>query len=291
MPEPQVTITPRGVQRLDDGHLWVYRSDIQEAAAQPGDIVCVTDERRRYVGRAFYSDRSQITLRFLTRQDVPIRREFLAERIRAAVAHRQVVVQDAQAFRLLYGEGDLLPSIIVDRYADYLVIQTLSQGAERLKELLVQILKDELAPQGILERNDARLRLREGLEQRVSVLFGQVPERVSACVNAVQFRFDLYKGQKTGAFLDQRENQRVAVTYARGQTGDQQSQKLEWIRQAPSTYIAQRKALGGLSHQLFVRVCRSLAELTAGGPDGATGPRSEGPSAWDRIPGPFGEKL
>lgn len=220
MAEGQVTISQRGAERLRSGHLWVYRSDVRSAEAESGDIVRVKDERANFVGRAFFSSRSQITVRLLTREDVPVDREFFKARIQAAAEYRKIVTEDTEAFRLIYSEADLLPSLIVDRYADWLVIQTLSQGTERHKEEFVSILNELFSPRGILERNDPRVRELEGLERKVSLLSGQVPEEVVATRNGIRFVHDLYKGQKTGGFLDQRENQRAAAAYASGEVLD-----------------------------------------------------------------------
>jgi len=220
MAEGSVVIGPRGIDRLRLGHLWVYRSDIRSAKAGPGDIVRLTDERGRFQGWAFYSDKSQIAIRLLTRHDVSIDRAYFAERIRNAAAYRKVVVENTDAFRLVYGESDHLPSFVVDRYGDYLVMQTLSQSTERLKDLFVQILVELFAPKGILERNDPRVRLLEGLEQRVGILHGEVPEEIIAKENGIAFRYDLRHGQKTGSFLDQRENHQAARRYASGDVLD-----------------------------------------------------------------------
>ena len=220
MAEGQVTISQRGAERLRSGHLWVYHSDVRSAEAESGDIVRVKDERGNFVGRAFFSRRSQITVRLLTREDVSLDREFFKTRIQAAAEYRKIVVEDTEAFRLVYSEADLLPSLIVDRYADWLVIQTLSQGTERHKEEFVSILNELFSPRGILERNDPRVRELEGLERKVSLLSGEVPEEVVASRNGIRFVHDLYKGQKTGGFLDQRENQRAAAAYASGEVLD-----------------------------------------------------------------------
>jgi 23S rRNA (cytosine1962-C5)-methyltransferase len=220
MAEGQVSISQRGAERLRSGHLWVYRSDVRSAEAESGDIVRVKDERGNFVGRAFFSSRSQITVRLLTREDAPIDREFFKARIQAAAEYRKIVVEDTEAFRLIYSEADLLPSLIVDRYADWLVLQTLSQGTERRKEEFVSILTELFSPRGILERNDPRVRELEGLERKVSLLCGEVPEEVIASRNGIRFVHDLYKGQKTGGFLDQRENQRAAAAYTSGEVLD-----------------------------------------------------------------------
>jgi 23S rRNA (cytosine1962-C5)-methyltransferase len=215
-----VVINPRGVERLRLGHLWVYRSDVRTAQAEPGAVVRLNDERGNLLGRAFYSDKSQISIRLLTREDVSIDRAFFAARIRRASAYRDLVVENSDACRLVYGEADLLPSLIVDRYGDYIVLQTLSQSSDRLKDLFVEILVDQFSPRGVVERNDPKVRLLEGLEQRVSVLHGDVPEEVLVKENGVTFVCDLAKGQKTGSFLDQRENHWAARRYASGDVLD-----------------------------------------------------------------------
>ncbi|MGC1966621.1 MAG: class I SAM-dependent rRNA methyltransferase [Candidatus Acidiferrales bacterium] len=216
MAEASVVISSRGSERLRSGHPWVYKSDVRSAQAEPGAVVRVTDERGRFHGRAFYSDKSQIAVRLLTHQNVPVDRDFFVERLRRAAAFRRTVVENTDAYRLVYGESDQLPSVIVDRYGDYFVLQTLSQGAEKQKALLVELLVELFSPQGILERNDPKVRLLEGLEQRVGVLHGEVPAEILAKENSVTFVYDLAHGQKTGSFLDQRENHWAARRYASG---------------------------------------------------------------------------
>jgi 23S rRNA (cytosine1962-C5)-methyltransferase len=218
--EGSVVITPRGVERLRSGHLWVYRSDVRSAQAEPGAVVRLTDERGNFFGRAFYSDKSQISIRLLTREDVSIDRAFFAARIRRAAAYRELVVGNSDACRLVYSEADLLPSVIVDRYGDYFVLQTLSQSSDRLKGLFVEILVELFSPKGVVERNDPKVRMLEGLDQRVSTLYGEVPPEVLAKENGVTFVCDLAKGQKTGSFLDQRENHWAARRYASGDVLD-----------------------------------------------------------------------
>lgn len=213
-------ISPRGVERIRLGHLWVYRSDVRTTQAEPGSVVRLTDERGRFQGRAFYSDKSQIAVRLLTREDRVVDRSFFIERIQQAIAYRMRVVENSDAFRVVYSEADLLPSLIVDRYGDYLAVQTLSQGSERHKDLLVEILIELLSPKGIIERNDPKVRLLEGLEQKVGVLHGEVPAEICVKENGVAFAYDLAKGQKTGSFLDQRENHWAARRYASGEVLD-----------------------------------------------------------------------
>jgi 23S rRNA (cytosine1962-C5)-methyltransferase len=218
--EGSVTISSRGVERLRAGHLWIYRSDVRSAQAEPGAVVRVTDERARFHGRAFYSDKSQIAIRLLTPHDESVDRAFFTERFRRAADFRKRIVENTDAYRLIYGEADMLSSLVVDRYGDYLVMQTLSQGTERHKGTFVQILNELFSPKGILERNDPKVRLLESLDQRVSVLHGEIPAEITARENGVSFIYDLQKGQKTGSFLDQRENHWAARRYASGDVLD-----------------------------------------------------------------------
>ena len=220
MAEGSVVISTKGVERLRSGHPWVYRSDVRSAQAEAGAIVRVMDERGRFHGRAFYSDKSQIAVRLLTRENVPVDRAFFAERLRRAAAYRETVVENTDAYRVVHGEADLLPSIVIERYGDYLVLQTLSQASERQKDLIVEILVEQFSPKGILERNDPKVRLLEGLPQSVSVLHGEVPAEILAKENGITFVYDLAKGQKTGSFLDQRENHWAARRYASGEVLD-----------------------------------------------------------------------
>src|SRR5919199_5115939 len=221
MSQAQVTITRRGAERVRGGHLWVYRSDVRgDGGAEGGAVVAVRDERGRYVGRALYSDRSEIALRLLTARDEAIDREWWRARLRSAASRRAGLEREADAFRLVYSEGDLLPSLIVDRYADVLVLQTLSQGTEGLKGTLVELLVEEFAPRAVVERNDVRVRALEGLPMRAGVLYGEAPEELEVVQHGVRFRVAPLGGQKTGAFLDQRENHLAARRYARGRALD-----------------------------------------------------------------------
>jgi 23S rRNA (cytosine1962-C5)-methyltransferase len=217
---PTITISPRGEDRLRSGHPWIYRADVTNASAHGGDRVSVRSTRGQILGSAFYSDRSQISLRMLTRGEAPADDALIRKRIAAALAFRQTLAIDATAYRLIHGEADLLPSIVVDRYGDYLVVQTLSQGADRLLPVLVAALQDVAQPKGILARNDPRTRSLEGLEQKVEVLAGDVPEAITITENGVRYDVDVRRGQKTGLFLDQRENRAAAAQYAHGRMLD-----------------------------------------------------------------------
>ncbi len=218
--EPRVVVTPRGEDRIAGGHLWVYRSDVADAQASGGDVVAVVGTRRRLIGRALYSDRSQIALRLLVHGDLPVDAAFWRARLDAAIRFRGGLGIDATAYRLVHGEGDLLPSLIVDRYGDYLVVQSLSQGSERALPEITAALVERLAPAGILARNDAKVRALEGLGQEVAVLHGTVPPTIPVREGPIEYEVDPWKGQKTGLFLDQRENRAAAVPYARGRLFD-----------------------------------------------------------------------
>ena len=220
MVAPSVIITSRGIERIASGHPWIYRSDVVPPEGVEPGVVRVIDRKNRFWGQALYSSQSQIALRLLTREERPFDADFLAERIRAAAAFRQQVAKGTQAYRLVAAEGDLLPSLIVDRYGDCLVIQTLSQGMDRLKSTLVEILQKEYAPRAILERNDVAVRGLEGLPEQSSVLAGEEIQEIVLEENGVRMSLDLLHGQKTGGFLDQRENRAAAAAYARGRALD-----------------------------------------------------------------------
>jgi 23S rRNA (cytosine1962-C5)-methyltransferase len=210
----------RGEERVRAGHPWIYRTDIVKADAQAGDVVQVTGPRGRVLGRALFSDRSQITLRMLTRDDVAVDDEFWRARIDQAVRFREGLAIDATACRLIHAEADLLPSLIVDRYDDCLVLQALSQGMERLTPALVPLLEERTGTAGILARNDPKVRQLEGLPQTVTLLAGRVPETIAVRLGPVACEADPWKGQKTGMFLDQRENYEAAAQYAHGRVLD-----------------------------------------------------------------------
>lgn len=215
-----VTVARRGEERIQAGHPWVYRSDVADAKASAGELVTVKGPRGRVLGDALFSDRSEITIRMLTRGDVRADDALLRRRLAQAIRFRDALQIDATAYRLVHGEADLLPSLVIDRYGDYLVLQALSQGMDRLLPRLTPLLVELTAARGILARNDPRVRLLEGLEQKVEVLHGEVPGAVEVHEGRVQYVVDPYHGQKTGLFLDQRENRIAAALYASGRLLD-----------------------------------------------------------------------
>ena len=217
----QIKISTRGAKRIRQGHLWVYRSDVRDVSdADGGALVRVADEAGNFVGQAFYSDRSEITLRFLTTHEAEIDREWWRARLRQCAERRAIISRETNACRLVYSEGDLLPSMIVDLYDNVLVLQTLSQGTERLKSLFVEILIEQFNPRAVIERNDARVRELEGLELRSDVLYGDRPDEIEINQHGVRFVVSPLGGQKTGAFLDQRENYLAARSVAHGRALD-----------------------------------------------------------------------
>src|SRR5256885_17182498 len=184
---PAVVISTRGEERLRSGQPWIYRTDVADSRAAAGDIVQVRSARGRTLGSALFSDRSQITLRMLAYGDAVADESLVRRRIDAALAFRASLGIDATAYRLVHGEADLLPSLVVDRYGEYLVVQALSQGMDRLLPTVVAVLNDLGRPRGILARNDPRTRILEGLEQRVEVLSGEVPETVTISEGGIEY--------------------------------------------------------------------------------------------------------
>lgn len=216
-----IVINRRGAERVRKGHVWIYRSDVLEPSGIPGGaVVVVKDELNRYVGRALFSDRSEISLRLLTTRDEIVDREWWRGRLRDAAARRTRFKERTNAYRLVYSEGDLLSSLIVDVYRDVMVIQTLSQGTENLKPMLVELLVEEFAPMAIIERNDVRVRELEGLELRSGILYGTAPDELEISQDGVRFLIEPLAGQKTGSFLDQRENRLAARAIAKGRALD-----------------------------------------------------------------------
>ncbi len=190
------------------------------ATAAPGDLVAVLGSRDRRLGDALWSSRSQIALRMMSVGDEAPGESMWRHRLAAALAFRDMLHIDATAYRVVHGEADRLPSLVVDKYGDYLVVQTLSQGTDRRLPELTQALVELMAPKGILARNDPKIRMLEGLEQTVQVLHGDVPAVVQVREAGVGYGVDLRHGQKTGLFLDQRENRIAAGQYARGRLLD-----------------------------------------------------------------------
>jgi len=220
---PTVKSSPRGTSRLKAGHVWVYRSDILSANdVPPGSLIAVTDQRGKPLGTALYSSSSQIAIRMISDEPVKDFPALLRERIAAALAYREKIVRDADAYRVIFSEADFLPGLIVDRYNDILSIQILTQAmdADPVRQVLISELTDRLHPASIVERVDPRVRELETLPPRESALLQGDKHSTIISMNGVQFHHDALGGQKTGAFLDQRENYAAAASYAHGDALD-----------------------------------------------------------------------
>ena len=215
-----VKISPRGANRLKSGHVWVYRSDIISAdGIAPGSVVAVSDQRGKALGTALYSSSSQIAIRMISREPVTDFPALLRERISNAIAYRNALVRDTDAYRVIFSEADFLPGLIVDRYNDILSLQILTQALDDIpvRETAVSQLAKELSPASIIERVDPRVRELESLPTRESGLLHGEKTATIFTMNGVKFRFEALEGQKTGAFLDQRENYAAAAQYAKGE--------------------------------------------------------------------------
>jgi 23S rRNA (cytosine1962-C5)-methyltransferase len=218
-----VTISPRGASRLKGGHVWVYRSDIVSAdRVPPGALVSVVDHRGQMLGTALYSSSSQIAIRMISHEPVADLSALLRRRLADAVAYRELIIRDTDAYRVVFSEADFLPGLIVDRYNDILSIQVLTQAmdAEAVREAVTSELSERLHPEAIIERADPRVRQLEDLPPRPSGLIQGEKTSTIFTINGVKFHFDALEGQKTGAFLDQRENYAAIAQYAQGEALD-----------------------------------------------------------------------
>lgn len=212
-----VRVNRKAAGRVASGHPWIFGSDVLDRGqAAAGDAVLVIDSKGASLGTAHYSDSSQICLRMLADRVETIDRTFFLRRISVAQAHRERVVRDSNAYRLVHAEADQLPGLIIDRYGDCFTMQTLDQGMDRAKPELVSCLEELFSPRAVVERNDAAVRKRESLPLQSGVLAGAVPENVVIEMNGLKLAADLLRGQKTGIFLDQRENYVAAARYAHG---------------------------------------------------------------------------
>ena len=220
--ESSVTISRRGAERLAHGHPWIYRGDVERAPAglEGGEVVVLKDGRGRFLGKAFWSALSKIALRVVTRDDVPIDEGFYAERIASAIALREKVFPDEPSVRLVHGEADLLPGLVIDKYGDVVVMQTLIPATERRKQMIADMLWNAFRLRCVVERNDVKVRELEGLPMVKGVVRGVEPGQLEYREGGARMRLDVLGGQKTGAFLDQRENRLRAGEYATGRCLD-----------------------------------------------------------------------
>ena len=223
VPPPTVKVARRGADRLKQGHVWVYRSDVVSAdGIAPGSVVGVADERGKFLGTAFYSSASQIAIRMISRDHIDELDALLRRRIGDAIAYRERIVQNSDACRLVFSEADFLPGLIVDRYNDLLALQVLTQAmdAEPVREVVLSELSQRIQAAAIVERVEPKIRELEQLPARASgVLQGEKTSTVFS-MNGVKFHYSAAEGQKTGAFLDQRENYAAAAQYAHGEALD-----------------------------------------------------------------------
>lgn len=221
MSKPIVKVNRKAVSRVENGHPWIFMSDLENrGTAQPGDFVSVADSRGRIFGAAHYSSTSQISLRMLSRDNQTSEMALFRTRLEAAAAFRERVVRDTNSYRLVHAEADQLPGLIIDRYGDVLVIQTLDQGMDRFKPQLVELLQELFAPAAIVERNDVAVRKLENLPLQKGLLAGELAGPLSVNMNSLALTADVLGGQKTGVFLDQRENYLAARRHARGRVLD-----------------------------------------------------------------------
>lgn len=221
MKRAAATLKRKGFAWYATGHVWVYRDDLARVEnASSGDIVDLLDPRGRLLGRAFYGDRSKIALRLLTRNDEPVDDAFFERRVREAVARRRPLMEEKGALRLIYSEADGLPGLIADRYADWIVLQSLIPGSDSRVGLFASILRALLDPKGIVLRNDASARALEGLPLERKVLTGDLRGPVEVVEGDIRYLADILNGHKTGAYLDQREHRELVGRLARGKALD-----------------------------------------------------------------------
>jgi 23S rRNA (cytosine1962-C5)-methyltransferase len=215
------TVSAKGARRWEQGHPWIYRSDVAERPDAPAGAVVVQNERGRPLGCALWSPTSEIALRFVDKNpQATLDAPWWRARIGEAIARRAPIARDATAYRLVHGEGDMCPSLICDRYDRWLVVQLMSAGVERYRTEIVEALSSLVAPLGILARNDVPLRVKEELSTTVELLAGDVPREIEVAEHGVRYLAAPWDGQKTGAFLDQRENRVAAGAHARGRALD-----------------------------------------------------------------------
>ena len=210
-------LLPGKEKRVYTRHPWIFRSDIArvEGDFTPGDVVDVFSSKDRFLAKAYYNPASQIALRVMNYRPEPVDDAFIARRVKEAVDYRRGFA-DLKSCRLIFAESDRLPALIVDSFGDTLVLQCLALGMERYKDIVVRTLVEELHPEGIWERDDVPVRRLEGLEQKTGLLYGTVPDRVLMKENGISFWVDVKEGQKTGYFLDQKENRAAIAPFVRG---------------------------------------------------------------------------
>ncbi|MDD5073557.1 MAG: class I SAM-dependent rRNA methyltransferase [Candidatus Omnitrophica bacterium] len=221
MQTPSLRITRKGAAWFRTGHPWIYKDDLERNdPSLSGSIISVLDNSGKFIAKAFYNERSKIALRIITYDDVPVDAGFWRSRLSGCIEYRKKTVKDADAYRIAHSEADGLPSLIVDKYGEHLSIQTLCLGMDNIKDTIVDGLKDLLKPASIVARNDSAMRKFEGLEEKKEVLYGRPPEKAVVREGNIKYLVDIMSGQKTGAYLDQRENHIASEKYSRGKALD-----------------------------------------------------------------------
>ena len=212
----KVYLIPGKEKRVYSRHPWVFRSDIHhtEGPCAPGDVVSIYSDKGRFLAKAFYNPNSQIALRILTWQDEEIDRAFIFRRVHDAVEYRRTFA-DLRSCRLIFAESDRLPALIADVFGSTVVIQCMSLGMERFKQDVIDAIVEEIHPDGIWERDDIPVRKLEGMEMKTGLLYGNVPDRVEMTENGIRFLVDVKEGQKTGFFLDQKENRAAIAPFVK----------------------------------------------------------------------------
>jgi 23S rRNA (cytosine1962-C5)-methyltransferase len=214
-----VTLLPGKEKKFIYSRAWIFKVDISRAPdAKPGDIVTVFDSRDRYVGSGFFNPDSKIAVRLITNRKDLLDEGFFRGRIQESVGRRKHILEGSDCCRLINAEGDLIPGLIVDKYQDYLSVQILSAGIESRRKQFIGMLADIIKPKGIIDRSDPVYRAREGLPESQGVCFGEVPEMITVNENGIKYQVDLHGGQKTGFFLDQKENRLAVRKYAKGKS-------------------------------------------------------------------------
>jgi 23S rRNA (cytosine1962-C5)-methyltransferase len=217
----RIILTSKGLAWFRKGHPWVFRNDMEKIQdAAPGSIVTLEKRNGEFLAQGFYSDRSKIAFRLISRSSQPVNRNVWKELFLKAYRYRQTVVEGTNAYRLIYGESDGIPSLIVDRYGDHMVLQTLSQGADQLTSLYADLLSELFCPSSIFLRNDLAVRGLEGLPQEKKVIQGEPPGKIEVFEGNIHYLVSPSTGQKTGAYLDQRENRTLAPRFLRGKILD-----------------------------------------------------------------------
>ena len=283
-------VSRRGAERLARGHVWIYRSDVEKAppALESGDTVALVDGRGRFLAKAFWSARSKIAIRVVTLDEVPVDEGFFADRLSQALELRHRVLGDETFLRLVHGEGDLLPGVVVDRYGPVAVLQTLVPATDKRKAFLAEVLAGALPLQAVVERNDVRVRELEGLPQVKGVLRGEIPAGLEHREGEVRLGLDVLGGQKTGAFLDQRENRIQAGAYAAGRCLDCFSYSggfaLQLARRAESVIaVEMQPGPAALLRENAVRNRAANLEVVEANAFDYLRDRSEEPPAFDMV--------